>query len=291
MLPVLLALVLGCNGKGDDSATGDDTGEEPDASTPSDPDHPLANCESLEHDDWGDGDGADDEFLDRFDENERHVYRGIDYGADHLWDYVYTSAYDTSGKLVEREDDTDGDGDIDEETIYAYDEEGRSETSTFYENGVLVEVWTYVYEGDALVAIEMDEGDDGILESVWHITTVVDGSGNTTETTEVDDWDDGTIDAMFWYFENAAHTEVELTADFDADGDIEHSLAYTVDEYGNVVTRTIESYDFDGSLLYTSSTTTDELDEWNRPSVFHGEKYYAGEGTFEMVGTYTYTCD
>ena len=286
MLAVLLTSVLGCGDKGDDSANDANPGN--DASEPTDSDHPLANCERLEHDDWG---GAADEFLDRFDEHERHVYRGIDYGADHVWDYVFTNSYDASGNLVQRDDDTDGDGDFDEKTVSTYDDEGRTLTSTMYENDVLVEVWTWVYEDDALVAIEMDEGNDGSLETVWHVTTAVDGSGNTTETDEVDDGNDGTIDAVFRFFENAAGTEVEITGDFDADGDDEFSQRFTYDQYGNMLTENSEWYDFNGDLEYTTATATDELDEWTRPIVFHETKYYPDKGTFEMAGTYTYTCD
>jgi hypothetical protein len=305
---LLLALFLGCNDKGDDSATGDsdadtdadsdtdtdtdsDTDTDADPSVPSDPETPLANCESLEHHDW-DGGMSDDEFLDRYDANGNKVYHRSDFGTDHEWDAIGTYEYDARGNLIHTDWDEEADGVIDQELDYTYEDDNDLLTATQSEYGSVVEVSTYTHdESGVLERIDVDAGGNGSIDDVYHVTVEVDGSGNVTTTEELDYGNDGTTDELFVLVENADRTEVRATFDEDLDGDADFVIEQTYDEYGNEIRFLVELYDAKtDALLLTELTETDTLDDWNRIATFHGSTSFSGSDTYNMEGTYTYTC-
>jgi len=301
---LLFTLVLGCNDKGDDSATGDsdtdtdtdtdtdsDTDTDTDPSVPSNPDRPLGNCEELEHQDW-DGGWSADEFLRRYDENGNQVYYRSDFGIDHEWDTIATYEYDERWNLIHREWDDEADGVIDQELDYTYDDDDDVLTATESEYGSVVEIRTYTYdESDLLERIDVDAGGDGSVDDVYHVTIAVDGSGNVTTTEELDYGNDGTTDELFVLVENADGTEFRGTIDEDLDGDADFVIEQTYDEYGNEIRFFVELYDAKtDELLLTELTETDALDAWHRIATFHGSTSFSAHDAYNMEGTYTYTC-
>jgi hypothetical protein len=299
---LLLALLLGCNDKGDDSATGEsdadtdtdtdsDTDTDTDPSVPSNPDVPLANCEGLEHHHWDDG-SDDDEFLARYDENGNEVYARADYGTDHAWDSIWTYEYDARWNLVHAEWDDKADGVVDVEMDYTYDDDDNLLTSTQSEYGSVVEVQTNTYDESGLLErTDVDADGDGTIDDVHHVTVEVDGSGNVTTTEEVDVGNDGTTDELVQTVVNADGTEWRGTIDSDLDGDADFILEQSYDEYGNSTRALIELYDSKtDELLLRYLTEMDALDDWNRIATFHETSSYSGLDESYMDGTYTYTC-
>lgn len=82
-----------------------------------------------------------------------HVRVETSYGEGGRVTRVIRTEYDERGERILREEDREGDGDVDWRKVYEYDESGRrrSETRDRDGDGDADQVWTYTYDGAIVV--------------------------------------------------------------------------------------------------------------------------------------------
>ena len=163
----------------------------------------------------------------------------VDSNDDGTPDATYVATYDAAGELIREEFDDDADGVAEQTQNYTYSDSGlllettreiggHTETWTLEyddEGRILREIYagdeplagigsedTYEYDGDLLVAISTDFGQDGDIDSMERRTYDSEGRLVRSEVR----YGDG---ALHWVHEYEYDGETKVRSSFDSDGD------------------------------------------------------------------------
>ena len=182
----------------------------------------------------------------------------IDEDGDGVADDTETSTYDASNNLLTFEGDVDDDGDIDAET-YVYDVEGRLQIYTLDEDddGTIEVRRTFSYDVNGLlVASQTDYGADGTIEEFW--TYSYDGMDRLIEAT-ADVYGDGKIDLRLTRtYNDPVLNDYTETLDFGDNGTIEQVTDWSENAAGDPTHYAVDTtpdgmWDFEYTLTYTTS--------------------------------------
>jgi serralysin len=307
-LPLLLALAACAGGADDTDPTADtDVVAGPDADgdgtldaedcAPDDPTiHPGAaeTCDGVDQDcdgvtddqlassaeqasDNGNDGTVDARYHFEFDAEYRVTEQLSDRENDGAWDHAYRTVYPTPGERDYAVTGDEGvDGDIDYAVTADYDAKGMEVYNVADYNGDdeidHLHRATNTYEGDLVVKIAIDDGDNGSIDAIR--TFAYDAQGRITlETT--DDNADGNLD-------------LQATWAWAADG-LSVVISYATDTVTDVVTR---EFDADGLVIAEAS---EGVNNWRRESTYDdagnvtsGRQDYDGDGDWDYTYTYTY---
>jgi hypothetical protein len=247
---------------------------------PTDVDEPCWQW-GVDHVD-GEIDGEILNFYDPVTLNQLHYQN--DYEPDGDVDYSWDVAYEANGEDYSWiRYDTDGDGAIDQEIDFEYDDAGLRSRYLYDADGdgAWEEVWTYEYVGEVRSMAYVDEGDDGTIDLTYSYTA---DSADRIVRIDGDRGTDGVIDEVYAYtYADLYTSDYTYTVDDDADGSPEETRTYAFDAEDRVVAYT---YDLDDgtstSTTYTYAPGTEDV------VASEGTASYPGQSTYTFTAEYTY---
>lgn len=209
-------------------------------------------------------------------------------GADGAISKIENIAYDSSGRIVQKETDYESNGTIDDLVVYVYSSTDSTDMTTKMfrcdGNRIVLSSQTDTYDSYGnVIKNEYDDEGDEIIDQVDTFARAYDSDGNQLEE-QFDEYNDGVFEFINSYFYDSNSNLYKIDYDDNADHLIDSSRTNTYDASNNLIKSILEN---DKEIIVYVCTYTYSADGNLIEAVVDED----GDGITDRIFTFTYDSD